>query len=57
MIFIQINININRITLTKEATKMKWKEFIVRYTLGMPQKLPIVYFFTKDCNSAKIIGA
>ena len=53
MIFIQSNININMITLTREATKNEVEIVYSNIYPWMPQKLPIVYFFTKDCNSAK----
>ena len=45
MIFIQINININRITLTREATKNEVESVYSKIYPCMPQKLPIVYFF------------
>ena len=53
MIFIQINININRITLTRDPTKNEVERVYSKIYPWMPQKLPIVIFFTKYCNSAK----
>ena len=49
-----INILINRITLTREATKNEVETVYCKSLYPwMPQKLPIVICFTKHYNSAK----
>ena len=57
MIFIQINITINRITLTREATKNEVERVYSKIYSWMPQKLPIVIFLQSTVTLLKIIGA